>query len=321
MTAKMLLEQYMAERHALGFVSKTDEGCIRRFLRDYKEPEDGKIVFSKEYVLEHIGTGLNQKANTVLRDVSAINGFLNFVIRKGFTAYKIPPKSMPKEVRNFRAYIFTDIEIEKMLDSADHFPVCMQNPVKKYQIPVMFRMLFNCGLRTSELLNLRVCDVDFTEKVLAIRDTKFHKSRLVPFTDAVAIPLVNYLELFPPASNEAILFASCCSRSKGEQYGASWIHTQFRILLRMSEIPYGGPDRGPRPHDMRHTFAVHCLNSWVLAGEDLTAGLPVLSTYLGHNDLSGTQRYLQLTAQMYPNITQKLEKQFGELIPTMEVPR
>lgn len=168
MTAKMLLEQYMAERHALGFVSKTDEGCIRRFLRDYKEPEDGKIVFSKEYVLEHIGTGLNQKANTVLRDVSAINGFLNFVIRKGFTAYKIPPKSMPKEVRNFRAYIFTDTEIEKMLDSADHFPVCMQNPVKKYQIPVMFRMLFNCGLRTSELLNLRVCDVDFTEKVLAI---------------------------------------------------------------------------------------------------------------------------------------------------------
>ena len=89
MTAKMLLEQYMAERHALGFVSKTDEGCIRRFLRDYKEPEDGKIVFSKEYVLEHIGTGLNQKANTVLRDVSAINGFLNFVIRKGFTAYTV----------------------------------------------------------------------------------------------------------------------------------------------------------------------------------------------------------------------------------------
>ena len=70
---------------------------------------------------------------------------------------------MPKEVRNFRAYIFTDTEIEKMLDSADHFPVCMQNPVKKYQIPVMFRMLYNCGLRTSELMNLRVCDVDFTE--------------------------------------------------------------------------------------------------------------------------------------------------------------
>lgn len=83
---------------------------------------------------------------------------------------------MPKEVRNFRAYIFTDAEIEKMLDSADHFPVCMQNPVKKYQIPVMFRMLFNCGLRTSELLNLRVCDVDFTEKFLQFVTQNFTKA-------------------------------------------------------------------------------------------------------------------------------------------------
>ena len=89
------------------------------------------------------------------------------------------------------------------------------------------------------------------------------------------------------------------------------IHSVAKVCLKKSK----------RLDFFRHTFAVHCLNSWVLVGEDLTAGLPVLSTYLGHNDLSGTQRYLQLTAQMYPDITQKLEKQFGELIPTMEVPR
>lgn len=108
MTAKMLLEQYMAERHGLlGFVSKTRRRSIRRFLRDYKEPEDGKIVFSKEYVLEHIGTGLNQKANTVLRDVSAINGFLNFVIRKGFTAYKIPAQIYAQRSAQFQGlYIY-----------------------------------------------------------------------------------------------------------------------------------------------------------------------------------------------------------------------
>ena len=52
MTSKMLLEQYMAERHALGFSLKTDEGCIRRFLQDFAEPDDGEISFTKEYVLE-----------------------------------------------------------------------------------------------------------------------------------------------------------------------------------------------------------------------------------------------------------------------------
>ena len=55
MTSKMLLEQYMAERHALGFSLKTDEGCIRRFLQDFAEPDDGEISFTKEYVLDHIG--------------------------------------------------------------------------------------------------------------------------------------------------------------------------------------------------------------------------------------------------------------------------
>ena len=54
MTSKMLLEQYMAERHALGFSLKTDEGCIQRFLQDFAEPDDGEISFTKEYVLSHV---------------------------------------------------------------------------------------------------------------------------------------------------------------------------------------------------------------------------------------------------------------------------
>ena len=82
MTSKMLLEQYMAERHALGFSLKTDEGCIRRFLQDFAEPDDGEISFTKEYVLDHIGNRRNLQTNTILRDVSAINGFLDFVIRE-----------------------------------------------------------------------------------------------------------------------------------------------------------------------------------------------------------------------------------------------
>ena len=319
MTATILLEQYMAERHALGFSMKTDEGCIRRFLQDYAEPDDGKIEFTKGYVLSHVGNKLNQQTNTIRRDVSAINGFLDFVIRKGFAAHKIQPKSLPKETRNFRAYIFTDNEIERMLTAADSVPFTEQNPARKYQVPVMFRILFNCGLRTSELRNLRMCNVNFDDRVFTILETKFHKNRLVPFSDTVAKALTQYLEMFPPKSTDALLFPSSGPRSNGGRYGNSWLQVQFRQLLRMAGISYGGPGNGPRPHDIRHTFAVHCLNGWVLSGEDLTAALPVLSRYLGHNGLTGTQKYLQLTAQMYPDIITKLETQFGYLIPQMEV--
>ncbi len=319
MTSAVLLEQYLVERHALGFSLKTDEGCLRRFLRNYPEPDDGKIVFTKEFVMAQVEGHLNRQKNTILRDVSAINGFLDFVIRKGFQAYKIPPKSVPKEVRNFKAYIFTDDEIEQMLDAADFIPNTEQNPARKYQIPVMFRILFNCGLRTSELLKMRICDVNFAECVFTVLDTKFHKNRLVPFSRVVSESLKQYLDICPPQSADSLLFPSSKSGYELNGYGPSWIHVQFRELLRLAHIPYGGKDKGPRPHDIRHTFAVHCLNNWVLSGEDLTAALPVLSCYLGHNGLTGTQKYLQLTAQMYPDIITKLETQFGDLIPQMEV--
>jgi len=60
---------------------------------------------------------------------------------------------------------------------------------------------------------------------------------------------------------------------------------------------------------------VHCLQRWVREGKDLTAALPVLSTYLGHASLDGTQLYLRLTAELYPEITQAVEAHFGQVIP------
>ena len=68
-------------------------------------------------------------------------------------------------------------------------------------------------------------------------------------------------------------------------------------------------------HDLRHTFAVHCLKSWVRSGTDLTVALPYLSTYLGHTGLKGTQHYLRLTAELYPDIVVAMDKKFGYLLP------
>lgn len=319
MTAIQLLGDYIAERRALGFVAKTDEACIRRFLNDYADAEDGNVEFSKEYVLQHVGNRLNLTPNTVHREASAVNGFLDFVIRKGGKAYKIPTRSLPKAPRDFRAYIFSDAEIERMLDAADHLLPCKQNPLLHQQLPVMFRILFNCGLRSAELRKLCVCDVDLEQDLLIIRDTKFHKTRLVPFTQPVADSLKQYIQTLMPQSEDALLFPSPKTYGRRAVYSAVWLQTQFQMLLNRAGIPYKGKKLGPRPHDTRHTFAVHCLNNWVLSGEDLTAALPVLSRYLGHSGLKGTQKYLQLTAQMYPDITARLENLFGDLIPQLEV--
>ncbi|QGU00314.1 Integrase/recombinase, RitB [Candidatus Syntrophocurvum alkaliphilum] len=87
----------------------------------------------------------------------------------------------------------------------------------------------------------------------------------------------------------------------------------FRKIIWQANISHSG--KGPRLHDLRHTFAVHCLKKWVLAGENLTNLLPYLSVYLGHNDLRGTQHYLRLTSDLYPTITTSVEQHFSNTIP------
>ena len=312
-TSAKLFNDFVAERNALGYVGETDKGAVRRFLQNFVEPTDGELEFTKEYVLENTKRKLNQSDNTVLRDVSAINCFLNFAIRKGVQAYKIQPKSLPKGNRNFRAHIFSDEEIMRMLVAADSTPFKKQSPERHLQIPVMFRILFNCGLRVSEVINLKMRNINLTENILVVLDTKFHKNRLVPFSDEVASSLKSYLAKVPASEDEYIFR----SPKTGGKYGDNMLHVFFRDILYRAGIPCGGRGIGPRPHDIRHTFAVHCLNKWALSGVELMAALPVLSRYLGHSGIRGTQKYLQLTAQMYPEIVSRLEDKFGVLFPEM----
>ena len=88
-----------------------------------------------------------------------------------------------------------------------------------------------------------------------------------------------------------------------------------RYMLLQCGIPHAGRGKGPRIHDYRHLFAVHTLRRWYRDGENLEAKLPLLATYLGHQHLSGTQHYLHLTAEIFPEITARVEAAFGEVIP------
>ena len=83
----------------------------------------------------------------------------------------------------------------------------------------------------------------------------------------------------------------------------------------MAGIPHGGRGKGPRLHDLRHTFAVHMLNMWAVQGRDLYVALPILSVYLGHTSLKSTEQYLRLVPEAYAQITLAFEAGFGDVFP------
>lgn len=81
----------------------------------------------------------------------------------------------------------------------------------------------------------------------------------------------------------------------------SRVYGWFRIILRKCGIPHCAK-KGPRVHDLRHTFAVHSLMHQVKNGADIYCMLPILAVFLGHKKLSDTEIYVRLTQEMYPDI-------------------
>ena len=105
------------------------------------------------------------------------------------------------------------------------------------------------------------------------------------------------------------------SPNGNRRYSAQTIYNRFRDVLFICGIPHRGKGKGPRLHDLRHTFAVHSLQQLAENGEDLYTVLPILSEYMGHSSVSATQYYLRLTAEVFPDIMEMVEEKFGDVYP------
>jgi integrase len=164
-------------------------------------------------------------------------------------------------------------------------------------------------------LKLKNGDVDMNSGVLRLLETKGNRERLVPMSATLTQVCMDYRnnpevrdykgEYFFPAPDQL-------------HYAVCTIYERFRQCLFAAGIPHGGRGKGPRLHDIRHTFAVHTLNAWAKQGRDLYVALPILKTYLGHTCLKSTAQYLRLVPEAYEQITSTFEAHFGDVFP--EVP-
>jgi integrase len=172
------------------------------------------------------------------------------------------------------------------------------------------RLIYGCALRVSEAAHLEIRDVDLDDGALMIRATKFNKSRVVPMADGLGRRCRQYADDLLEGKPKDYPFLPS---HKGRFYDIGTIYGFFRQALHKAQIPHTG--KGPRIHDLRHSAVCRCLANWVRGGKDITNALPYLSAYLGHEDLRGTQHYLRLTAEMYPDILDEMERNSSWMIP------
>ena len=167
-------------------------------------------------------------------------------------------------------------------------------------------------MRLSEARLLKVGDVDLVNGVITVTNAKLDKHRQLPVSPEMLARLEEYHRNVHVLSQSEDWFFPGFN---GKPMTMGNVEKNLRKFLWQARISHGGRSKGPRVHDFRHTSAVHCLRRWVMEGKELNAYLPILQAYLGHVSFADTAYYLRLTADLFPDIIQKVEGKFGDLIP------
>lgn len=314
MTLPGLVADLVALRHTGGYKFRVPERVLGQFADRCRRQgySDGSIT--KEAV-DGFLYGRHLRSSTIRRNELVLRQLVEHAKAFGWEAYT-PDAATQVRVRHQPPYVFTEEEVRRLFAAIDS--QAMSSFSNKALVdPVLFRVLYGAGLRISEALNLTLPDVDTRAGTLRIRDSKNGQSRTVPITGRLAATLTSYTTAAHPAPEDSdhVFY----SRAAGKPINQATIYMRFRGYLADAGIPHF--TGGPHPHSLRHGFAVANLRRCAADGADLATVLPYLACYMGHADLRGTQYYLRLTADAYPEVMAKAQVRFGYAIPAPPTPR
>ena len=308
-----LLNGFLAEKRASGYRYDTAAKILKDLdgflLREGLPSCDLPHECSKRWLAKRP----KEHQNTQVNRVVVMRQFARYLRRNGVAAYIPHTHYASRNPNSFKPRIFTFAEIRILLDTIDHLKFCPRgySPSRQIVMPELFRVLYGCGLRISEALRLQDKDVNLSDGILEIHDTKFGKHRLVPMSPSMVQRLKRYKERIGSRGDDTYFFPS---RDQG-QYHPQTIRSLFRQILSTSGIAYEGRSHGPRVHDLRHTYAVHRLIQWYREGASLPAKIPILATYLGHKNVISTQAYLHFVPELFPEVSKSIESSVGHVIP------
>lgn len=268
---------------------------------------------SKEIVLEFIKMQDNWAPTTQKRRVSFISNFGRYLLRNDIDAYLPAAEACSKMQNNFTPYVFTRDQIEELFSHADNItPNCRLSHIF---YPVFLRLLYCTGMRVSEALNLKMKDVDLTKMTIMVRNPKNNHDRLLPISPELTAYLKWYSQIVHPTYYiDDWFFMS--NRGNGHYYRNN-IHNLVMTLIEKLKLPSNGyKKRGnPNLHSFRHTFCIHSLQNLLEQGIPSSTALQYLSTYMGHQSIDATGRYLQLTAEAYPELRAAVEEAYKDMFP------
>lgn len=303
--------QYVEYKRSIGY--KFGESALYnlRYMNDFfKRYNMIEPILTKEMAEDYTARRGNEAVKTQHMRMSLIRQFATFMNNIGYAFYVHPRELIPIS-KTFIPYIFTHDEINRILKVVDNLTPTSVSIHYHLIYPMLFRMLYCCGLRINEALSLRNSDVDLENGVLTVTKAKLNTSRLVPMSKSLTDYCKIYVNKMELNMHGTGYYYPSTDQGK---YNRKPVYVKFKQFMKEANIFTDG-SVGPRVHDVRHTFSVHSLEKMVKDGQDIYCALPILSTYLGHRGIESTEGYLRLTNEAYSGIITSLTDLYKDVFP------
>lgn len=308
---RQLAGDFITYKKAIGYVYDSQQYLLNRYI-DYAETVSPDIIYPEKHVTDKYLGSLSGAPGTLYGMTCTLREFSHYLFIHGYEkVYIIPPKTAGQPVPE-APYFFTEDEISTFFEKLDEVEPHGSFKGREIILPVLFRLLYCCGLRCKEVRTLTCDNVHSEEFYIDVLQSKGPKSRRIFISQELAEYLAEYnvrISLLFPNRTYYFPHNDSC-------YGGGMISNNFRRFWKRAYPDFIITTR-PRAYDFRHHLAWANLNKWAAEGLDVNVMLAYLMRYMGHQNVSETLYYFHFVPEFFP-VFREMSKPLEDVLP--EVP-
>ncbi len=294
------LDNYLQVRRAVGFKLARPQLLLTDFV-DYLDSR-GLDTVTIDAAIAWAALPPNALSNWHAHRLSVVRCFARH-LHVIDPAHQVPPtRVFPTPKHRATPFLYSDADITALMTAAQ----TLRSPLRTATLETIVGLLAVTGLRIGEALRLNRTDVDLDNGVLSIIGSKFGKDRRVPIhpstVDALGVYESLRRQLSPQPANPAMFVSVAGTRLRYCNFHTGWL-----IMVEAAGLQPRSAKCRPRPHDLRHSFAVRTLLGWYRDRDDVAAAMPTLSTFLGHVHPANTYWYLSASPELLGLVVEQLE--------------
>ena len=291
----------VATKRASGYTYESAEYYLHRF-DSYCSVHGGSSPFSRDLVIGWAKSKDEEDPGTHRVRMSVVRELGKYMQSLGVSDAFVLPSALHRKMDRYVPHFFTKEELTAFFRACDSLKPHAGMHARHLVLPVFFRLLYCCGLRTCEARRLRVEDVDLPRGTIDIIGSKRHSSRRMPIPEDL-LGLFRTYDARVSAIYPGRIYFFPTTRS--ECYRRSSISVVFRAIWKDAGLVHRFGNK-PRAYDLRHHFALSNLNRWIASGVDVSSRVAHLSRYMGHSCIESTDYYLHLVPEFFQTFSEKV---------------